>query len=195
MIGYLDGIIRVLADKYVVIDVAGVGYRVTIPQKMRLSLTTTGVPVKMYTHFILNPRDGSVELYGFETPEELNFFELITTISGIGPKSAQTILSKADLQQLQIAIIQGDERYMTKVAGIGPKTAQRLILELKEKMKRVDVTGGQTGDMSARNEAIDALVSLGYSEMDARDALKQVTAESAEEKVKAALRMLGKHPQ
>src|SRR3989344_2133919 len=100
MIGYLKGKIQAISNKYAIIDVNCVGYRVVIPEKNRLSLTKIGEEVKFYTHFILNPRDGSTELYGFDSPEELRFFELMTTVSGIGPKSAHSILSAVDLQTL-----------------------------------------------------------------------------------------------
>ncbi len=194
MIGYLSGKLQAITAKYVIVDVQGVGYRVVIPEKMHSSLASIGSEIKLYTHFTMNPRDGAVELFGFSTPEELAFFELLTSISGIGPKSAQGILSKADLQPLQLAIIQGDETYLHKVAGLGPKTAQRLILELKEKIAGVNLGPAAAGNLSSESDAIEALMALGYSQYQARDAMKQVDAKLAksEDKITAALKLLAK---
>jgi len=194
MIGYLSGTVQAVSSKYVIVDVNGVGYRVTMPEKNLNSIAKIGSPVKLFTHYIVNTRDGSAELFGFMSPEELNFFNLLTSISGIGPKTAQSILAAADLQQLQLGIIRGDDGYLTKVAGVGPKTAQRLVLELKNKVMTTDLGARTSGEMGAESEAIDALVSLGYSQYQARDVLKQLPDKSktTEEKVKEALRMLGK---
>src|SRR3990167_8613773 len=110
-----------------------------MPAKNLNSIAKIGAQVKLFTHYQTNPRDGSVEVYGFETPEELNFFELMTTVSGIGPKSAQAILSSADLQDIQLSIVSGDDGYLSKISGVGSKTAQRLILELKNKVLASDI--------------------------------------------------------
>src|SRR3989344_5105305 len=194
MIGYLSGKIQTITGKYVIVDVHGVGYRVVIPEKMHAMLPPAGEEIKLYTHFTMNSRDGAVEHFGFATPEELAFFELLTSISGIGPKSAQGILSKADLQPLQLAIIQGDETYLHKVAGLGPKTAQRLILELKEKIAGVNLGPAAAGTLSSESDAVEALVALGYTQYQARDAMKQVDAklERSEDKITAALKLLAR---
>ncbi|MGD0977415.1 MAG: Holliday junction branch migration protein RuvA [Minisyncoccia bacterium] len=194
MIGYINGTIQSVSGNHVIVDVSGVGYRVSLPEKCLNSIAKIGTAVKLFTHYQMNPRDGSVELYGFTTPEELNFFTLLTTISGIGPKSAQAILSSADLQQLQIGIIRGDDAYLCKVAGVGAKTAQRLVLELKNKVMAADIRGGDGGELGAESEALDALVALGYSQYQARDAVKQLSDKSVttEDKVKEALRLLSK---
>lgn len=196
MIGYISGKLLNISEKYVIVDVNGVGYRVTLGEKIMKSITKIGDNVKFFTHFTLNPRDGAVELYGFTTNEELNFFELLTTVSGVGPKSAQAILSNVDLQTLQMAIIRGDDSYLRKVSGVGEKTAKRLILELKNKVMSTDV-GEATksgGELSAQEEAVDALVSLGYSAYQAREVVKQVSdkAKTTEEKIQEALRILSK---
>ena len=195
MIGYISGKLQASTGKYLIIDVHGVGYRVVVPEKIHASLATVGSDVTLYTHFVMNPRDGAVELFGFATPEELHFFELLTSISGVGPKSAQAILTKAELQPLQLAILQGDETYLRTVAGLGPKTAQRLILELKEKIASVPVGDGLVqASLTSESEAIQALMSLGYSQYQARDALKAIDGKLArpEDKITAALKMLAK---
>lgn len=193
MIGFISGVVQAVTSKYVIIDVSGVGYRVTIPEKSRISIAKVGSSVKLFTHFSMSPRDGSVELYGFTSPEELNFFELLTSVSGIGPKSAQAILSSADLQSLQIGIIRGDDEYLRKVSGVGPKTAQRLVLELKNKVMTADLGVSAAGaDLGSDSEAIDALMTLGYSQYQARDAVKRVrSAGTSEDKIKEALKLLG----
>ena len=191
MISYLCGTVQAVTNKYAIVDVNGVGYRVTMPGKSLNSIAKIGSQVKLFTHYNLNPRDGSVELYGFQTPEELNFFELLTSVSGIGPKSAQAIISSADLQSLQIGIIRGDDEYLRKISGMGPKMAQRLILELKTKIM---ATGAMAGtELGPESEAMDALIALGYSQYQARDAVRQVSekAGTTEEKIKEALKILG----
>lgn len=193
MIGYISGTIQAISGKYAIVDVNGVGYRVTMPAKNLNSIAKIGSQVKLFTHYRTNPRDGSVELYGFESPEELNFFELLTSVSGIGPKSAQAILSSADLQSLQIGIVRGDDAYLRKVAGLGEKTAQRLVLELKNRIMKADLGVAALSGAGTDAEAIDALVALGYSQYQARDALKQVgKTGKTEEKIKEALKLLGK---
>ncbi len=193
MIAFINGTIQAVSSKYAIVDVNGVGYRVTMSSKNLNSIAKIGEAVKLFTHYQTNSRDGSVELYGFTTPEELNFFELLTTVSGIGPKSAQTILSAADLQTLQIGIVRGDGDYLRKVTGLGEKTAHRLVLELKTKIMTADLGVKAGSDIGTDGEAIDALVTLGYSQFQARDALKQVsdTTKTSEEKIKEALRLLG----
>ncbi len=194
MIGYLNGKIQSVSNAYVIINVSGVGYRVVLTHKMHSSIAQVGAEVQVYTHFILNVRDGSTELFGFASPEELKFFELLTTVSGIGPKSAQGILSKTDLQTLQLGIMKGDDKYLSQVAGIGPKIAQRLILELKTKVVGADIGDRDNIDMKSESEAIDALKALGYSQYQAIDALKQVSKDIkiTEEKITQALKLIAK---
>lgn len=194
MIGYLSGTLKAVTAKYAIVDVNGVGYRVAIAEKMHSILSNIGSEIKLYTHFVMNPRDGAVELFGFSTPEELSFFELLTSISGVGPKSAQAILAKAELQPLQLAILQGDEVYLRKVAGMGPKTAQRLILELKEKIASVNLGGETQANLSSESEAIEALMALGYTQYQARDAMKLVDGSltKSEDKITSALKILAK---
>jgi holliday junction DNA helicase RuvA len=195
MISYLSGIIRDVSENAVIIDVNGVGYRVVIPEKIHSSLSKIGGEVNLYIRSAINVREGTFDLYGFDSPEELKFFNLLITVSGIGPKNAQNILSEVDMQTLQLAIVKGDDQYLKKVSGIGGKTAQRIILELKTKVMTSDLGSVDRRDLGAESEAIDALVSLGYSIYQARDVLKEVSkkAKTIEDKVKEALRLLGKN--
>ena len=194
MISFLSGTIEAVFDKAVILSTGGVGYRVILPERVHGILAKTGQQVKLFVYPNFKVREGTFDLYGFEKPEELSFFELLLTVSGVGPKSAQSVLSKVDLPTLQLAITKGDEQYLKKVSGIGGKTAQRIILELKTKLATVDFGGGGSNrDLVSEGEAIDALETLGYSAYHAREALKEVTeAKTSEEKIRGALRILGK---
>lgn len=193
MISFLSGTIEAVLDKAVILSTGGVGYRVILPERVHSILAKVGQQVKLFVYPNFKVREGSFDLYGFEKPEELSFFELLLTVSGVGPKSAQSVLSKVDLPTLQLAITKGDEQYLKKVSGIGGKTAQRIILELKTKLAVIDFGGGSNRDLVSEGEAIDALETLGYSAYHAREALKEVTeAKTSEEKIKQALKILGR---
>jgi Holliday junction DNA helicase RuvA len=143
----------------------------------------------VWTHLAV--REDAHNLYGFTDKETLDFFELLITISGIGPKSALSILSAASVDAIKKAVISGEVAYLTKVAGIGRRTAEKIVLELKEKI------GALTSEGTAVQEEVDvieALKALGYSHMEARDAVKKVpeTVTGTGERVKAALKLLGR---
>lgn len=191
MISFLAGTIEAVFEKAVILNTNGVGYRVTLPERVRGIVSKVGQQVKLFIYPNFNTREGTFDLYGFEKAEELAFFELLLTVSGVGPKSAQNMLSMVDLPTLQLAIAKGDDQYLKKVSGIGNKTAQRIILELKTKLAMMDF--GVERDLASEGEALDALVTLGYSGYQAREALKDVNdAKTTEEKVRKALRILGK---
>lgn len=194
MISFLDGTIEAVFEGGVILNANGVGYRVILPERVHGSLSKVGGKVKLFIHTNFNTREGNFDLYGFEKPEELAFFKLLLTVSGIGPRSAQSLLSSVDLATLQLAIIKGDHEYLRKISGIGPKTSQRIILELKNKLLEKDLGVGQDRDFASEGEAIDALVTLGYSAYNAREALKEVSADAktSEGKIKEALKILGK---
>lgn len=193
MISFISGTIEAVIGKAVIVNTGGVGYKVILPEKSHDILSKEGNKVKLFVYPNFNMREGTFDLYGFEKAEELAFFELLMTVSGIGPKSAQNIISNVELTTLQAAIIKGDEQYLRKVSGIGSKTAQRLILELKAKLLKSGVSAGDR-DFASEGEAIDALVALGYSVYHAREALKEVSAKAktSEEKIGEALKILGK---
>lgn len=191
MISFLSGAIEAVFDKAVILNTNGVGYRVILPERVHGIVSKVGQQVKLFIYPNFNTREGTFELYGFEKAEELAFFELLLTVSGVGPKSAQSILSLVDLPTLQLAIVKEDDQYLKKVSGIGNKTAQRIILELKTKLAAVDLGTGR--DLAVEGEALDALVALGYSMYHAREALKDVNdAKTSEERVRQALKILGK---
>jgi len=189
MITYLKGKVKYKNKSYIVIDVHDVGYRVfVVPQFQEKIKEDEAVELYTFQHV----GEDKTELYGFEQIDELEFFEQLIHISGIGPKSALGILTQAKVDEVKRAVIHGDSSLLTKVSGIGKKTAERIILELKNKIDVSDkeskefLKGGIKDDV----ETIDALVSLGYSLSEAREALKLIPEEATtiEQKVKAALK-------
>jgi len=189
MISKLRGIIEYLKDNYAVVDVSGVGYKVFVTDYTFGKLAgKKEVNLHIYTYV----REDALALYGFLDMEEKEMFELLISISGIGPKAAMGILSIADSKTIRTAILNEDSSILTKVSGVGKKTAERVILELKNKVANLTESEKETASMDS--EAIEALAALGYSISEAREALKSVPAniESVEEKIKAALKSLGK---
>ncbi len=188
MIGYLEGTVRSARLTYVIVSVGGVGYKVYAP-KDRLLTLKPGAPASLWTHLAV--RDDALDLYGFGSDEELRFFELLLTVSGIGPKSALGILDIASVDVLQSAISTGRAEYLTKVSGIGKKTAEKIVLELKEKVGAG--TAGTVLSLKGDQEALEALKALGYSGNEARDALREVPSEfsNANDRLREALKLLG----
>ena len=190
MIGTLNGTIRHKDLNALVIDVNGVGYKVLVTTETALEVTPSS-PIFLWTHLVV--RETSLELFGFLDKETLDTFELLITISGIGPKSALSILNVATPSMLRQAVVSADTSYLTRVSGIGKKNAEKIVLELKDKLKITKEDKGM--DMRSEGDALEALVSLGYNERDAREALKRVPKETegASERVKAALKLLSQH--
>ncbi len=199
MISILRGQILEIADRSIVIGVNGVGYKVSLTEDSLHSLKT-GVEITVWTHLAV--RENSQDLYGFTSKKERDFFELLITVSGIGPKTALNILSLVSSQTLAGAIRDGSTAHLVKVSGIGRKTAEKIVLELKEKIgdyAYTDTDGRSTSDMSSDSDAIEALKALGYGADEAREAIKKVMAETNKDnkkisdtgaKVKAALKVL-----
>ena len=191
MIAQLTGIVTRKDKNSVILDVVGVGYRVFVsPDTLEQLRVQKENSVSLFTH--LSVRENALDLYGFLDQEELYFFEMLISISGIGPKSALAILSVADVFTLKRAIQSGDSSYLTKVSGIGTKNAQKIVLELNNKIGVFE-----EGEDSALREDIDAfeaLKSLGYSTGEAREALKQVPRDvsGTRDRLKEALKLLGK---
>lgn len=209
MIAHLRGRLHAAGADQVVVDVGGVGYRAYVPASTRSRLPAAGREVFLYTS--LQVREDSMTLYGFLEPAELELFEVLIGVSGIGPKVALAVLSAASPEEFRRAIALADVGFLTRLPHIGKKTAQRLLLELKEKMGAIAAepegqpglvaaggTGAGAGDpaVQAWTEAMEALVSLGYSRMEAGQALEQVRPQVAEGAqapaiIRAALRWLG----
>lgn len=192
MISFLEGKIEYRGDKYVILNVGGIGYKITVSPKLANILAKSTPSVKLHIHSQLNMREGTFDMYGFQNKEDLELFNLITSVNGIGPKSAIGILSTIEPKHLKAAIINDDADYLKKVSGLGPKTAQRLILELKNKVDYLDVGDMQGIDLGQEGQAMEALLVLGYSPSQAKDALKESNGNRLEERVREALRLLGK---
>jgi Holliday junction DNA helicase RuvA len=193
VIAHLSGNVSSVATDSVIIDVGGVGYRVFCGPGT-LSGLNEGASARLFTHHLV--REDQQALYGFRTTEELGFFELLTTVAGVGPKVALAIVSSRPVIDLQLAILQGDEGVLTAVSGVGKKLAARVVLELKEKVSAAGaVAVGPGRPASSESEVVAALQALGYSASEAREAARGAVSAlpvgaSLEERVKAALRVL-----
>ena len=190
MIASLEGVVTQVSGTDAVIEVGGVGYRVYLGPST-LAGTSTGQHIRLHTHHLV--REDVQALYGFKSTEELAFFELITTVSGVGPKVGLAIVSSRPVADLQLAILQGDDAVLTAVSGVGKKLAGRIVLELREK---VDAAGSAaTSDGGGEAEVVAALEALGYSSREGRDAARAAVASlppeaSLEDRVKEALQAL-----
>ncbi|MEQ1500469.1 MAG: Holliday junction branch migration protein RuvA [Parcubacteria group bacterium] len=186
MIGYLKGTIIHQDIKSLILDVSGVGYKIYTNTATLEGQTQK--PLELWTYMAV--RENALDLYGFKTKEELSFFELLITVSGIGPKSAMGILTVATLTNLRHAISTGDTTHLTKVSGVGKKNAEKIVLELKDKLDEIslDLSGPVSGDM----DALEALKALGYPEREAREVLKRSQGETTEQKVRSALKNINK---
>ena len=193
MISHLSGTLISANDRFVVVDVGGVGYKVRVTVDTLQALRKSAdKKVSLWTHLVV--REDVLDLYGFQNENEIDFFEMLISVSGIGPKSALGIMNTAPIDHIREAISNGDAGALTKVSGIGSKSAQKIILELREK---IGVGGGEenkTGALREEHDAIEGLVAMGYAEREAREALKKVSGEikGTGARIKQALKQLGK---
>ena len=195
MIAHLCGERVLIGDRWVVIDVNGIGYRVQVTQPALQLLAHTREKVKLFTHMAV--REDAITLYGFLHQSELEMFRILIGVTGIGPQIAMNLLSQIGIGDLAIAILDEDEKALTRISGIGTKSAKRLILELRDKMKKVSETMGY-GDAGrsspAVHDAVSALVSLGFLEKESRDAVNAAAlilkSPAVQDLVKAALTKL-----
>ncbi len=189
MIGSLTGNAVHRTEKYIILDVVGVGYKVFATQDT-MEYASSTPEVFLFVHTVV--REDVLELYGFRDESSLSLFERLIGISGIGPRSALGVLSVAPIETLRSAIINGDISYLTKVSGIGKKIAEKIILELRDAIgKNVLV---ENTAMQDDGDVVLALESLGFSNMQARGALQSISKETigTDNKIKEALRMLSK---
>jgi Holliday junction DNA helicase RuvA len=193
MIASLTGIVLATGKDSLVIQVGGVGFRVSVPQALLDGLGGRTDELALFTH--LHVRENELALYGFETEDELTLFRLLLTVSGIGPKAAMTLLSTLPADRLRAAIVQEDVAVLTRVPGIGPKTARKLAFELKDKLAEELAAGDVLATISeADTDLIAALTGLGYSVAEAQEAIRSLPRESLpfEERVRLALVYFGK---
>ena len=198
MIGFLRGILAEKGDGYIVIDVNGVGYLVSVPANSAAYLNAEGEEALVHTSMIV--REDEMSLYGFSGKGELDAFKKLIGVSGVGPKAALAILSALTLDQLKQAIVFEDAKALQRANGIGKKSAERIVLELKDKFTAAAPDGSYldagaadvVADQGGRGEAISALVALGYSRGEAASALASVPDNdlTTEEYIKRALKNL-----
>lgn len=207
MFYYINGKLAHLAPTFAVLDVGGVGYKLTISgsthSAMPPHLSVSEAPtVKLFTYLAV--REDDIELFGFASEEELSSFKMLISVSGVGPKAALAILTQMTPQKLAIAICTDDKKAIAKANGIGPKTAARIILELKDKLQKEAIAEADLsssaddelvaaiGGSSKKRDAEDALAVLGYSRSEASSALRSIDIDNLEldEIIRLALKKL-----
>jgi len=188
MIGHLEGVAHSVHGGFAILSVGGVGYKV-FSTRESLARMKPGEAAAVWTH--LTVREDVLDLYGFFEPDELHLFEQLLTVSGIGSKSALAILDIASVETLRSAISAGKAEYLTKVSGIGKKTAEKIVLELRDKVGAGSVA--RDAALKGDEEALEAMRSLGYSQTEAREALRKVPSDvqKTSERLREALRILG----
>lgn len=191
MISYIEGEIIFKESNFIIIKSSGIGFKVFVLPGIDSSSNNIG----LYTHLAV--REDSLTLFGFKTYEELELFEILIGVSGIGPKAGMGILAISDPATIKLAIAKEDASILTRVSGIGKKTAERVILELKNKFTIADIKENEMNavqqEIMDQQDVIEALISLGYNQNEARKALAKIPPEKTmEEKIKLALKELGK---
>jgi Holliday junction DNA helicase RuvA len=194
VIASVEGVVGAIAADSLVIEVGGLGYRVYAAPAI-LASASQGGRLKLHTYHLV--REDQQALYGFRTSEELGFFNLLLTVTGVGPKVALAIVGSRPTADLQLAIMTGDQAVLVSIPGIGKKLAERIIFELKEKVAAAGVaaSGSVSGIGAAESEVVAALQALGYSLGEAREASRIALQDATiggtlEDRVKAALRTL-----
>lgn len=191
MIGMLKGTVEYREDPYVIVDVNGVGYKVLVPVTVLAKITGLGEKIKLFTH--THVREDLLELYGFPDHSDLKLFEYLISVNGVGCRTASGIFSVGSRSEIIQAIISNDVAFFTSVPRLGRKNAQKIIIELKNK-----IGGGEDLDLSEdgaqSNEIVAALKTFGFSVSESQDAIRALggKGESVEEKIRLALKYLGK---
>ena len=190
MIHGIRGKLVARGDNFLVVETGGIDFKIYVSDRTLGRAGSPGQEARLFTHF--HVREDAMELYGFPTDDELAFFELLISVSGVGPRSALSIIDVAPLEELSAAIHEGRPDLLTKASGIGRKTAERIIVELRGK-----VGSARSGDvvlkMDTDADLVEALSNLGYRREEAREALARVPQDVAgvEARLKEALRLLG----
>jgi holliday junction DNA helicase RuvA len=189
VIGSLRGPVTQVGPESVLIELGGIGYRVLAGPSL-IARLRVGVDAKVWIHHLV--REDQQALFGFASPEELAFFEMLMTVSGVGPKLALAITAAHPVTRLQLAIVTDDIDLLTSVSGVGRKTAQRVILELKEKIHAAGIAGG--GGTTSDSDVVAALESLGYTASEARRAAGVVAGNEGglDQRIRAALQELAR---
>ncbi len=188
MISQITGTITFKTEKTLLIEVGGLGFKIFATTEL-LNQAKLSKTIKIWTYLAV--RENALDLYGFSSKEELDFFELLNTISGVGPKTAINILNVANISSLRQAISSGETAHLTKVSGLGKKMADKIVLELKGKINTQEEAAA---GIKEEIDALEALKALGYSHREAREALQEISRDIKDTgaRIKAALKHLGK---
>jgi Holliday junction DNA helicase RuvA len=185
MIGSIKGKIISKTGKFLLVETGGVGYKINVSPDTLSKTKKLGSEIFLFIH--THVREDAFDLYGFLNQEELEFFEMLINVSGIGPKGALSILGITSIETLRKAISIGDTSYLTKISGIGRKTAEKIVIELRDKVGK-ELEGSS---LQVELDALEALKSLGYSATEAREALKKVSPDvNTNTKIREALKIL-----
>ena len=194
MISFVRGKLIIVTNKFVILDVNGLGLKIFCSANLcqKVSLIDPNQEVQLFT--FLSIKETQWDLFGFETNAELDAFELLISISGIGPKTALNILSVASVEEIEEAIILEDASILSKISGISKKNAQKIIVELKNKVKKISHQSEQKSNLAGEIEVIDALTELGYKLNEIRPILNSLKNKklSDEETIRETLKILGK---
>ncbi len=183
MIARIRGILSHKSVGYVIVDVQGIGYRIFVPLTTFYELPETGQPISLniYTHV----KEDALHLFGFHTPEDQSIFQMLISVSGIGPRLALNILSGIPSREFIPAVTQGNLSRLVAIPGVGKKTAERMVLELRDRFLKMDPAGvaaegaaGRRGEEAMREDALSALVNLGYKSATAKKIIDRVVADS-----------------
>ena len=200
MFAFIEGVVCEKTNGCLVLQAGGIGWQLSCSNNTLMAAPALGETMRCFT--FLSVREDAMELFGFATREEKEMFLQLTSVSGIGPKTALGVLGAMPLRDLHLAILLGDVNALSRAPGIGKKTAQRIALELKDKVSQADVSAAAAGSAAAVPaasmaadcvaEAIEALTALGYSSTEARNAVSQVRDQSdkPEELIRLALRAM-----
>lgn len=188
MIYFIEGEIIFVSSRFIVIKSGGMAFKVFVHPETIINLNNQQKNIRLYVY--LNVKENALELYGFLTQEELEFFELLNSVAGVGPKSALALIGLGSIQNLKAAILSNKIEFLTKAPGIGRKTAERIILELKSKLSKEE---GIIESLESDLELENALIDLGYHKDEIRKAIKEISNKEASfaEKLKEALKILG----
>jgi len=188
MIGHIDGTVSVVRSTFAIVSAGGVGYKIALTKEVLAELRPEKT-ASFWTHLAV--REDALDLYGFRNEEELRIFELLLTVSGIGPKSAMAVMDVASVETLRSAISQANASYLTEVSGIGRKTAEKIVLELKDKIGASSAESGHA--LKGDQEAQEAMRALGYSQNETREALRKVprSVVNSNDRLREALKIVG----
>lgn len=187
MISFIRGKVILISERFVVVETGGLGYKVFVTEST-LRQSHTSKETTLWTHHVI--REDASDLFGFTTENELSLFELLISVSGIGPKTALGVLNVTTPESLTDAISSGETSHLIKVSGISKKIAEKIVLELRDKFKKYEKIGGKLQD---EVDVLEALKSLGYSHKDIREVLDEIpkNISKTSDKIKQALKLLG----